>query len=320
MTAITVVPSTSETCLFCKVFNTIDTQSTDFAKTFFDTVQPDLATLMQGVIGAYFAWLILDYVAFNRTTVSKFVGEIIAVMIASSLLATNTKWWQITKWFYDVSIYCGMTLFNVGAKTETSGTASFFSVMENAYWNKVVLNGLDKVRTISIFHLPDALIGILYVVLALFLFWKLAGTVFMAYLQFIGISFLAPFICMFVAFPMLRNTWVSTLKMLITAGMQIILSCGFAGLCLKILETFQAPQVLSVDVNTPSTITVFITLLILLKGYDKIVSVANELMGTVQKNTGNAFSQAASGAMGALTSLATSAAPLGAKLLSKVIK
>ena len=201
----------------------------------------------------------------------------------ASVLLESFSWWKgIFFWFYDFGMEMGVRIIRITSEGAVSiranGIETLLLYIENSFTpilDKVGIMMSDVSWTnlkISVAMIPVAVIYFL-------LLWRIFASLFSVFVQMFAITLLSPVLCCLFLLPPMKSAFFAALKIALSGGMQIMLSCGTIGIVLAYLNSLSmfTENDVSIGVGTVGYMQMLFTGALLWGAYGTIINTPNML-------------------------------------------
>ena len=190
---------------------------------------PFVTEVLAGVATVYLAFRTVQLIAGDESADLRTLGlEMLWIgLVAAAVRAGALIWEPLFAFFHGAGPYLAVSLAEaMGVSVSGSGFLGFFEVFEDtvfhhvwdafaAAWSDVSLWNIDFVAIVSL-----GLLMLIY----LYFFWLVIKTALAQMLTIYGVGLLGPFVLAFAAFATTRPITIHALKVLMSAGLQLMIS------------------------------------------------------------------------------------------------
>lgn len=234
-----------ETCYSCQIFDLFNQKTQHFCAAFFEAVMPDLKSVLSYLVLIWFVWQLCQTMINKNGNLSEIFAQFIDLSISSVLLESFSWWKGLFFWFYDFGMELGTRIIRITSEgtavIRASSIETLLLYIENSFTPI-----LDKIGVIisdiSWTNLKICLATVPIAVIYFLLLWRIFASLFNVFVQMFAIALLSPVLCCLFVLPPMKGAFYSALKMALTGGMQIVLSCGTIGIVLTYLNSLNLFQ------------------------------------------------------------------------------
>lgn len=284
----------SETCYSCQIFDVFNQKTLSFSQAFFDTVTPELKTLLSYLFTLWIIYRLCEMLLGKPENPQNLIKEFIDLSIATALLQSFEYWGGVCFWIYNFGMDLGVRVLRITSEGQTavqassSGVAVLLTHVENSF--APVLDKLGVMMSdISWTSLKLAIAVVPVAVIYFLLLWRIFASLFNVFVQLFAVALLAPILSAFYALPPVKSAMFAALRLLLMNAAQIVLTCGTIGIVLAYLNSLSLfqDQNVAVEVGTVGYMQMLFTGALLWGAYATIINTPALIFNIGNTSNGN---------------------------------
>lgn len=279
-------------CYSCKIFDVFNQKTQSFCEAFFNAVTPDLKSTLAYLVLIWFVWQLCQMMMHKNESLWVLFAQFLDLTMASVLLESFSWWKGIFFWFYDFGMEMGVRIIRITSEGAVSIRANGIETLL-LYIEISFTPILDKVgimmSDVSWTNLKISLAMIPVAVIYFLLLWRIFASLFSVFVQMFAITLLSPVLCCLFLLPPMKSAFFAALKIALSGGMQIMLSCGTIGIVLAYLNSLSmfTENDVSIGVGTVGYMQMLFTGALLWGAYGTIINTPSMLFNIGNASSGN---------------------------------
>lgn len=279
-------------CYSCKIFDVFNQKTQSFCEAFFNAVMPDLKSSLAYLVLIWFVWQLCQMMMNKNESLWTVFAQFIDLTVASVLVESFSWWKGIFFWFYDFGMEMGVRIIRITSEgtvvVRSGGIETLLLHIENSFTPILDKVGI-MVSDVSWTNLKIGLAMIPVAVIYFLLLWRIFASLFNVFVQMFAITLLSPVLCCLFLLPPMKSAFYAALKVALTGGMQIVLSCGTIGIILTYLNSLSlfSDDNVSIAIGTVGYMQLLFTGALLWGAYGTIINIPGMLFNVGSMSHGN---------------------------------